>query len=92
MGEALGIGAGVPPLCFGALLVTTGGCQSFHTFFLPLLTQINLARGVSPKLPTLEHVPPALGAAAIACGIASEVESRNRQVKIESLRIKIYLP
>jgi hypothetical protein len=48
------------------LLLEDGLFHCCHTSFFPFLTQINLAFGVSPKLPTLEQAPPSLGVAALA--------------------------
>ena len=58
-----------------------------HTSLLPLLTQIYLALGVSPKLPILEQAPPSLGVAAFAWVIASGEVRRMKQARIESLRM-----
>ena len=58
-----------------------------HTSLLPLLTQIYLTLGVSPKLPILEQAPPSLGVAAFAWVIASGEVRRMKQARIESLRM-----
>jgi hypothetical protein len=76
MGRVIGIGAleavGVPDcdvvalLLVAELLFEEGSFHCCHTSFPPIFTQIYLTLGASPKLPTLEQVPPSLGVAALA--------------------------
>ena len=87
VGAEDGVGVGVAPVLFAELFVDIGAFQTPQISFLPLLTQTNLTFGVSAKLPTLEQVPPILGAAAFAGATTKEDARKNMEIKIEDLRI-----